>query len=305
MALSLIDIAAINGAGPNAIGYLEGAAVNAPEVMMLPARTISGTKFNALVRTARPASGFRNANEGIAEGKGEYEPREMQMKYIDAQLKIDVQVAASDDRGAAHVLDLEAAGAYQSNLINIGRQTWYGVNATRGDTKGFVGALGVVPSTLVVDAGGTTAGTASSVFLVKMAPDAVELFLSSSGSPLNIGAWTQQRVEDEDGDPYTAWVNAIQGFVGVSFLDPYCVGRIKKITADTGKTLTESLGYQLLSAFPSGKEPTHAVMTKRSREQLRASLVTDLNPTPANPTTFCGLPIVVTESLVNTEALTL
>jgi len=94
-------------------------------------------------------------------------------------------------------------------------------------------------------------------------------------------------------------------YPGLQIGNKYAVGRIKKITTDSGKTLTDALIAQLLEKFPVGFRPDYLFMNRRSLRQLQSSR-TATNPTGAPapfPSESFGIPIVVTDSIVSTETL--
>jgi len=85
----------------------------------------------------------------------------------------------------------------------------------------------------------------------------------------------------------------------------YAVVRIANLTADSGKGLTDALLEKAMSLFPSSLQPTMICMSRRSRYQLRVSRTT-YSPTgsPApNPVDFDGVPLIVTDSIIDTETL--
>jgi hypothetical protein len=68
-----------------------------------------------------------------------------------------------------------------------------------------------------------------------------------------------------------------------------------------------------LENFPSGVMPTHIFMSRRSRSQLQQSRTVTLQGAGSSrpnqpiysplPTEFEGIPIVVTDSILNTDAI--
>ena len=58
MAHTLLDIAKLNGSD-TVVGLIEEVITSAPEFAVLPARTIRGTSYNTVSRTAYPSVGFR------------------------------------------------------------------------------------------------------------------------------------------------------------------------------------------------------------------------------------------------------
>jgi hypothetical protein len=86
----------------------------------------------------------------------------------------------------------------------------------------------------------------------------------------------------------------------------YSIGRICNLNAsDSGAQLDDDKISDLLSAFPSGMAPDFLVMNRDRLKELQQSR-TATNPTGAPspfPSSAFGVPIIVTEALVNTEAV--
>jgi hypothetical protein len=129
-----------------------------------------------------------------------------------------------------------------------------------------------------------------------------------------MGEWRKQTITRSSKE-MTAYKNSLEGWVGAAFYSKYAVGRIKKLTTDSGKGLTDSLLAQLFAAFPVGVKPTHLFMSRRSRQQLQISRTVTLQgsgtsrPNQATvapiPTEYDGVPIIATDSILNTETLAL
>ena len=309
--LTLLDIAKMNGSD-RSVGLIEENLNSAPELEVFPARQIAGTSFKTLVRTAYPTTGFRAANEGVEPTKSTYVNKTFETFYYDGQLEVDNAVATADELGAAHSLMLEEDGHARAFLLTAGKQVWYG-RGTGGDAKGFPGAVELVDSSMVVDAAGTTGDTGSSVYAVVSNPNFFEV-IAGNNTVLNIGEWRKQTITRSSKE-MTAWKNSLEGWVGSAFYSKYAVGRIKKLTADSGKTLTDVMLADLINKFPVGVKPTHIFMSRRSRRQLQASRSVTLfgqgttrpnQPAIASiPTEYDGIPIIATDSILDTEALTL
>src|SRR5678815_1134325 len=105
--LTMLDLAKINGSDA-AVGLIEENIDIAPELSIFPARTIKGTSFKTLMRTALPATQFRNVNEGVEPTKSTYANKLVETAYLDGQLEMDVAAASADEQGTAHALGLEA-----------------------------------------------------------------------------------------------------------------------------------------------------------------------------------------------------
>ena len=159
---------------------------------------------------------------------------------------------------------------------------------------------------MVWDALGTTANTGSSVWLVKFGPTYCQWVVGQNGS-LMLADVIEQIVFDANNNPYPAYIQSLLAHMGLQVGNLKCVARIKKLTADSGCTLTDEMISEALALFPVGYEPDVMFMTRRSRAQLRKSR-TATNPTgqPAPiPEEAFGVPIAVTDGILNTESLTL
>lgn len=309
--LTALDIAKMNGSDVT-LGLIEENLNAAPEIEVLPARSISGTSFKGLVRTAYPTGEFRKLNEGVEPTKSTYVNKTFETFYYDGQMEMDVAVAKADEQGEDHALMMEADGHARAFLLTGGTQVWYGTG-TGGDADGFPGAVNIVDSGLVVDAAGTTSSTGSSVYAVVANPKFFELIFGRDGV-FTVGDWRKQTITRSSKE-MTAWKNSMEGFVGAAWYSKYAVGRIKKLTEDSGKGLTDSLIADLLATFPVGVQPTHLFMNRRSRKQLQKARTVTLfgqggtKPTgeviAPLPTEAFGVPIVCTDSILSTEALTL
>ena len=305
---TLLDIAKANGSDAVA-GLIDEAAKAHPELTMGGARTIAGINYKTLVRTAVPTgSSFRNANEGTAAVKSTYENRLVETFIFNPLWKCDKAVADRYEDGAAAYVALEASGMMEAAMQDLSQQFYYGRNVTFGNAKGFPGLLTAYDATnMVVDAGGTTDNTASSVWAVKFSPkDAIWVW--GNGGQLAMDDVRTELALDAGGtNEYTAYIQELLAYPGLQVGNVQCVARIKKITADATKMLTDILIANLLGKFPAGKVPDVLLMTRRSLHQLQASR-TATNPTGAPapfPQEAFGVPIAVTDAISNIETLAL
>lgn len=305
----MADIAKINASNAS-VGLIEENLNVAPEWKEFPAMQIAGTSFDSLIRTALPTSQFRQVNTGVAPTKSTLAVRRAECAYFDVQLEMDTAVADACAQGADYALTLEANGAMQSAMLKVGAQIWYGVG-TGGDANGFQGAVSVVDSSLVTDAGGTTASTGSSVYGVKLGTTQAQ-FIFGRNRGLTINPWRQQSITRSSLE-LTAWKNSIEGWLGVQWVNKYAVSRIKKLTEDSGKGLTDALIANMVRKCPVGHKPDALFMSRRSAWQLqvsRSAVSSALTGSAAlafspQPVESNGIRIVVTDSISDTESLSL
>ena len=315
---TLLDIAKLNG-NRKEVGLIESVLDAAPEMEILPARTVSGTSYMTVDRHSLPTTGFTKANEGIAPSKSDFKTRLVETFIFRGAVNVDKAVATAYEDGAAAYQAIEAQGVMRSAMIEIGKQVYYG---TEEDANGFDGLQAINTahvaggSGLRIDATGSTADTASSVYALKLGPEFVQM-VYGGGAPISLPRFREESVTDSNNGQYDAYVSNLTAWAGLQCVHPYAVGRICNLTAQAGKGLTDELLAEMIAAFPVGFTPDVLLMSRRSRRQLqtaRAGLVSlqgDAKtgtlgggsayvPTPTN---FEGIPIVATDSIINTEAI--
>jgi hypothetical protein len=319
---TLLDIAKLNG-NDAVVGLIEENLTYAPELLVVPARTVKGTSYRTVSRDTFPGTGFRSANGGVPYTKSTFLNRLHECYIFSGNIRADVAVMNAYEDGPEAFKQIEASGVMKSALTDIGSQFYYGTSA---DAKGFPGlqafhtafsteltAKGI--ANLTVDAGGTTAGTGSSVYGVKYGEQGLQ-FIFGNSVALTMSEFFRQMVNDGTaGQDYLAECASLNSWVGLQAGTPYCIGRLKDATEDSGKGVTDARLAELLSKYPVGYKPDAWFMNRRSAFQLQSSRsatsVTNSAQKAATgadifapaPTEACGIPIVVTDSITNTEAL--
>lgn len=304
--MTLLQIAVRNGSD-GMVGIIDEASLYHPEIRLGTARTIRGTSYKTLVRVANPTVSFRDANEGVEADKSETQNRRVECFIAEPRFEVDAAVAQNHEDGVGALLADEAAAQMQALFALLSANFYYGTNSTHGNAKGFPGLIDAYDSAnMYVDAGGTTASTGSSVWLVKFGAQHVQ-WVYGAGGELKPSEVREETLLDSSSKKFRGYVQDMLVRPGLQVGSKYSVCRIKKITADSGKTLTDTMIYDALEKFPVGIEPDVILMTKRSRAQLRASrTATNQTGEPAPiPTSVEGIPIAVTESIANTEDLAL
>lgn len=300
---TLLDIAKQNGSDAVA-GLIDETSKACPEIRLGFARTIKGLSYKTLVRVGLPTVGFRNANEGVTPSVCSYINRTYETYIFNPRWECDKAVADRHEDGADAFIAMEASGIMEAAFQWLGSQFYYGAG---NDAKGFAGLLAAYDATnMVVDATGTTASTGSSVWAVKFGPKDVA-WLYGDGGSLDMSELRTETLLDGNQKKFTGYVQEMLANPGLQVGSTRSIGRIKKLTEDSGKGLTDSLLAQLLTKFPAGTVPDMFLMSRRSQEQLRRSrTATNETGTPVPPPTNAfGIPIYTTDSISNTEALTL
>lgn len=340
---TLLDISKRKG-NDQAVGLLEDTLIYAPELSAIMGRPIVGTQYKTAHR-ALPTVAFRQPNNGSDTVKGSYSQDLKECALLDAQIQADKAVVDAEGAGngpEGSIGDLlvdEAQGVIMGSYITVGSQVYYG---TSSDTNGFVG-LNVLTAALnaaknnnpaVVGAGGTTASTQSSAYLIwENIKGAHFIFGGKDGQQglSMLPEWRVQQVLGANGKPMTAYVNNLQGWIGFAVNHPNSVARIGNINKGTdSKPLTDDLVSQLLSYIPLQMRaevlsnlntggpnkwgpglkllmnPTTAYGLQVSRTKVTGvagEVIDGAAAQPKMPTESNGIPIVLTDSITNTEAV--
>lgn len=307
--LTLLDIAKSHESVASPL--VELVIVNTPELMAAPVRTVDGTTYQTLNRVGLPSVGFSKVNKGFAPSKSRTELTSFECLPFGGRVEADARLARQWKGGEAAYFAFEAQGMLLATMQALGTQMFYGAGGATDD--GFPGLKQFVPvaSTFSVDATGTTALTASSVYFVKWGvDDGVALIAGMDGDIYSLREPRIESLTDKDGtNKFDGLVSQMDGWVGLQIANANCVGRIYNLTADSGKGLTDALGYSLLEKFPVGWKPDVALMSRRSLGQLQRSrtVVTNNSSGPLTygglPTEIAGVPIIVTDSILNTDAI--
>lgn len=302
--LTLLDIAKLNGADKE-VGLIEEIATSAPEIETFPFRTITGTSYPTVTRVSLPTVGFRKANEGVTASKSEFARKLVQAYILGGRVEVDKAVAMAHEEGMEAYEMIEAVGTFKATMIELGSQIWYG---TANDDDGFPGIKSALPFTAgvadgsVINATGTTATTASSVYAVKFGAQDVTL-VGGNGNVPRLGDFRDETILDANSNPLPGRVADLIGWIGLQIGNINCVRRIANVTADSGKGLTTDLLDSMLNSFPVGYRPDAIYMSRRSRLQLKQDLQTPERPTVPLPTEYDGIPIIATDSILNTDAI--
>ena len=316
---TMLDVAKLNG-NDAVVGLIEENLMSAPEARLFPMRTIRGTTFKTVKRIALPTTSFRAANGGFTESKSRFEEALVSTRIFGGLIKVDAAVADALEDGRAGMVAAESSGIMESALRELGSQIWYG---TSNDANGFGGlkdfttvgtsTVGDVTYPFTLDATGAAATTASSVYLVKFGPQYCQM-IGGNGDAFNLGEFKEQLMTAASGSGESIHLFAqLQGWLGLSIQSQHSVRRIYNLTAESGKTLTDALLYRAMDLFPVGVRPDAIFMSRRSASQLQASRTVTLFGSGSNrpsqpvvaprPIDFEGIPIVETDSILNTDVI--
>jgi hypothetical protein len=304
---NLLDIAKLNGSD-TIVGLIEETLTYAPEVQIMPARTIRGTSYKIASRVSYPGVGFRAANEGSTPSKSEFENQLIECYILSGAVQADVAVARAYEDGEQAWKDIESIGVMRQAMIELGSQVIYGTSV---DAKGFPGLQaihtafnsGLGDLALTVSAAGSTAKT--SVYGINTDTQGVQLVFGS-GTTFELGEWRIENVGTAS--VYPAHVANLTAWVGMQVGSRYSVGRLSNVGTDNGTGVTDARLAELLSKYPVGYRPNYWLMNRRSAFQLQSSRSAAFGTIGAKSATGSevfaplplesnGIPIVITDSI--------
>lgn len=303
--LTLSEMLVINGAG---LADIEVSDIlnDAPFVRACYSQPASnGTVHKYLKQVGAPVVGFRAVNAGRDHDVSEDEQVSLSLQILDASFHTDKNLADEYTKGGAEAyLAREAARHLRAAFFAFERQIFQGQSADAGGFPGLPDAEGLayLADAMVLGAGGSTA--LSSVYAIRTVPQDTDvcLILGQQGE-IKIDPAFVQMMPDGDEKLFPAYVQPISGYTCLQIGSVYSVARLANIGTADNTTLTDALLGQLYDLFPAGRGPTHLVMTRRSRGQLRTSRQTDLLKNVPTPTEWEGIPIVVTDAISNDETV--
>lgn len=282
----------------------------APFISALAAETASnGTDHKYLKETGAPVVGFRSVNDGRDHDSSEDTLVTINLKILDATFHVDRAVADSYTKGGADGwIAREARRHLRAAFAKGEKQLIYG---TDDDSDGFTGladasTIDAVADAMVVNAGGSTADTQTSVFAIRSVPEGNDctLIVGQDGN-LEIGDRYEQLMQGATGH-FPTYVTPIYAWMGLQIGSAYSVGRIANIhPSDANAQLDDDKISDLLSLFPADRPATHLVMNRSARKMLQQSrTATNTTGAPAPfPMESFDVPIITTDQIVSTEAV--
>jgi hypothetical protein len=334
-------------------GLLMALSTDAPLLASLSARSSPSTKFmSARVVGLPDASPFINYGEGFVSSEGQIKIEEFDCSLVGGQIKSHRLTARKWDKehGALGVTwhDLQTELKFKAQGLMLEKQIVIG---KANDAKGFPGFKDITPfagvlslsdtpakygfARSVINAGGSTANTAQSVYAIIEGEMDTQLILGDDvGGNAEIFQLSEMVTTNEAPDSNDATKKALHdvqefsGHIGLSISGfnqtpggvipvQYSLRRLANVTADSGHTLTDAMMSKLSRSFGVGKMPTKFVTGTRSGEQLGASrqatainfvmgqtgdaAKATYNTYPEPPDNWRGIPIIYADNTVRED----
>lgn len=336
---------------PLSQGLIMALVAETPLLAALDARQVTSTKFMSLRLLAlAAANGFVNYNEGFSTTEASMEVTEFDCSLVGGQVKAERISAQKWDRehGASGYtwFDLQMMTKMKAQGIALEQQI---IKGTATDAKGFPGLKELLPyvaanlitttetaakynyARSVINAGGSTANTGSSVYAIIEGDLGVQLILGSDGQTggelFTLSEMITSNEAPNSAEPTKKTLHDLQqfhGHIGLSMggfnqtpnsvvPTQFVARRIANLTAQVGYTLTDALMSKLARSFSSTARPTKFIMATRSGEQLAASrqatavnvnlgagpaVTQTFNTFPPPPENWNGIPIIYADNAI-------
>ena len=268
----------------------------------------NGTTHKYITRSSNPVAGWRAANAGRDFDHSVDTVVTATLGILDWSFAADKAVADAWRQGGPEAfIAREGRFALRDAMVKLEDQVLNNTvssNAFAGLAGGSL--LDDSDDAMVVNAGGTTADTGSSVWLIRVGDDAgVSGVYQGDGPGLSLGETIVQNYTDSTPSERPIYYTPACSWFGLQFGGTYSVSRIANLTEDSGKGLTDDLIADAYSLHPVDQKPNVIAMSRRSLKQLRSSrTATNATGAPAPfPMEWEGIPLVVTDQIPDTEAL--
>ena len=301
-AITSADVLLANNAEED-IGVILQVQQKFPEIVWFPASPIPKITYKTLNITADPVAAFRAVNVGRAVTKPTFGNQTVTCKCLDGSWNVDQAAIKEVDDSPEWVKEALKAAAWRGVIGALCAQIWYGTTSP-GSASGFAGIASLYPNTdseNVVDATGAGSDVASA-YLLSFGDRAFNLAWGHEGA-LDIGPIVEGTLPTSDGTTIWGFEQKIMGWCGVQLVNNEAGVRIANLEDATTLCLTDTLVASALSKFRVGVKPDAIFCNRQQHYRLQQSR-TATNPTGAPapfPTEAHGIPIVVTESLAQTE----
>lgn len=304
---------------------------DAPFITGLPSVESShGDQHKYIQEIGAPSVGFREPYKGRFFSRSQDQIATIDLKLLDFSWMIDQAVADTYPQGAAAAIAREGF-RHLKEAFFVAEKQFFNGQAGVGWTDLDGGAAGIAGGFLgladtfadlaadlanpfdlgnegALDAGGST--DRSSIYFLRVGERDVA-GLMRAGNPFVIkDSVTQNNTVGNDGasaagadggSNYPVYYTPGYTWMGVQVASRFSAMRLANVGSDT--TVDDDLIYSVLAHFPASRKPNLIVMNQQKLEQLRSSrtATTATGASAPMPESVAGVPILVTDSIFNTE----
>ena len=285
---------------------------DAPVVAALNAQPASNGTLHKYERiTVAEGSAFRAVGAGRTLAGHQVELVTDTLTILDASFVADVALAQAYMAGRDAYMQKRLILALRAAFFDVESQIFQGTGHDASGFGGLIneGTLDALADAMVYNAGGTTADEQTSVYILRSTDDGASLVVGNDG---NIVFDEDPAVIEKvvnpgtDNKTYPAYYTSVTGYVGLQVASTYDAARIANIhPTDASAQLTDDMIFEALAFFKAGKQPNMICMNRQALKMLRQSrTATNATGAPApRPTEVEGIPIVVTDGILSTEAV--
>lgn len=304
MANDFITVADMVADALNLSGYELSEVRNAaPVLAALPAVTSSDGDYHRYSKyTAAPVVGFRDENDGRDFDHSTDTIVNLPLKILDWSFACDKAVADRWRQGGASAwIAREGMRHLKAAMFKWEQELFYGDGSTAFSGLSDQTTLDAVADEMVIDAGGSTATSQTSAYLLRANP--AEICAVMKGDGFQMGETIVQNFTATNGNypayytPACSWVSAQMGSI-------YSAARICNIEPGASE-LNDDLIATAISKFPAGMEPNLLVMNRAAQESLRGTrTATNVTGQPAPfVENVYGVNLITTDALLSNEAV--
>lgn len=277
----------------------------------LPARVIKGTSYRYMVRDSLPLIKSTPYNMGVGLASVDYETRNAECYPYQGRVAIDKKLVNGEPELATrYTADLMAAHV-RGALASLEMGIFYGKNRDVSGTPGLNDTIGDYMTISATGDNSTRTYGGASVWAVCLKEDMLHVVYGNSRT-IAFGPRKEQDVPapTPDGEPgvMPAYVWDFDFHAGFSQMDDFATGRI--VNEGNDNPLSDKMLADLVNMFPTGHTPDVLVMTRSSRRRLqqqRAQTLGYVKKVSGStayadiPTDYEGIPIIVTDGLLDDE----
>lgn len=314
--ITLIDVAKRSG-NDAAVGIVEAMSQANPFFQLAPTKSIRGNMFKYQVRAALGTAGFRAYNAGVAGTKSVLRDVIVECKPMLGISEVDKALAEASPDGVAAFRMSEDMGFISALANTFNAKAYYGSSST---TAAEIDGVGTVLSALggsCIGAGGSTATSETSMYFwsfsdantVQGKLPGVQVVLGNGNLPSATDLGVQLTLDSGGSNKYPAYQTIFEFTPGLAIYDSRSVGRLCNI--DATHLPTVALMNQVITAmFPynvdlitCSKTVMNYVQGLKGTSAFQQTAPYESSDIFKRATTFNGIPILIDENIVATEAV--
>ncbi len=317
--LTLIDLAKRSG-NDRAIGIVEAMSQSNAFFSLAPFRNVTQGMYKYQVRAGLPTVGFRAINAGVTAGKSVIRDVVVECKEMLGISEIDKAIADRASQGKAAFIAQENAGFVAAGANTFNSKIYYGSSAIVGaEIDGIGTMLGTLGGTCISMAG-ATADVQTSMYFWSF-KDAVGVegnlpgvevpFFGAMPSMTDMGIQMAYQTGSTTAR-YPAYVSAFTFSPAFAVYDTRSIGRLCNIqTASTATPPTVAKMNEVITAMwpytpdliTCSKATYNSVQGLKGTSAFQQVAPYESREIFLRATTFNGIPIMIDENIIATEAI--